>query len=206
MLYTPMPKIMSRNIIKILIFPVFLLAYSCQEKSSSSSPLSSKDQVSYNFHVRPILSDNCFACHGPDANKREAGIRLDEPEAAYAALKDNPEFHAIVPGDPNKSEALRRILSDNPDEMMPPPSSNLSLTEEEISILKRWISQGAKYEPHWAFVTPVKSALPNVKDKDWPSNEIDYFVWDKMRSHGLKPNPEASKVQLLKRLSLDLTG
>ncbi|HLT06780.1 MAG TPA: PSD1 and planctomycete cytochrome C domain-containing protein [Cyclobacteriaceae bacterium] len=197
---------MSNNgaIISFLLFTVLFTA--CSKEGEKSGSLKSADQVSYNFHVRPILSDNCFACHGPDANKREAGLRLDEPEAAYAALKDNPEFHAIVPGDPNKSEALRRILSDNPDEMMPPPSSNLSLTEEEISILKRWISQGAKYEPHWAFVTPVKSALPNVKDKDWPSNEIDYFVWDKMRSHGLKPNPEASKVHLLKRLSLDLTG
>src|SRR5690606_33503328 len=109
MLYTPMPKIMSRNILKILIFPAILLAFSCQEKSSSSSPLSSKDQVSYNFHVRPILSDNCFACHGPDANKREAGLRLDLEEGAFAALQENPEAHAIVPGDPEKSEVIKRI-------------------------------------------------------------------------------------------------
>jgi hypothetical protein len=178
----------------------------CSGQPESSHQLSPKDQISYNFHVRPILSDNCFACHGPDANKREAGLRLDEPEAAYAALKDYPDLHAIVPGDPVQSEAFRRILSDNPDEMMPPPSSNLSLTEEEIDIIKRWISQGAQYEPHWAFVSPKKMPLPTVKDKAWTANEIDYFVLDKMREQGLSPNPAASKEHLLKRLSLDLTG
>src|SRR5690606_20351652 len=148
----------------------------------------------------------CFACHGPDANKREAGLRLDEPEAAYAALKDYPALHAIVPGHPDQSEVFRRILSNNPDEMMPPPSSNLSLTQEEIDVIKKWISQGAQYGPHWAFVPPVKRALPPIKDKAWPVNEIDYFIWDKMREKGLDPNPTASKVHLLKRLSLDLTG
>jgi len=152
------------------------------------------------------LSDNCFACHGPDASKREAGLGLDTPEGAYAALKDYPDVHAIVPGDPNKSEAFRRILSDNPDEMMPPPSSNLVLTPEEKDIIRKWISQGAQYEPHWAFVSPKKSPLPKVKDKDWPTNEIDHFVLDKMRQQGLKPNAAASKVHLLKRLSIDLTG
>ena len=178
----------------------------CTGQPESSHQVSPRDQISYNFHVRPILSDNCFACHGPDANKREAGLRLDEPEAAYAALKDYPDLHAIVPGEPGKSEALHRILSDNPEEKMPPPSSNLSLTEEEIDIIKTWISQGAKYEPHWAFVPPVKRSLPAIKDKAWPTNEIDYFIWDKMRENGLRPNPVASKVHLLKRLSLDLTG
>lgn len=178
----------------------------CTGQPESSHRLSASDQISYNFHVRPILSDNCFACHGPDANKREAGLRLDEPEAAYAALKDYPNLHAIVPGQPDQSEALRRIRSDNPDEMMPPPSSNLTLSEEEIEIIKKWITQGAQYEPHWAFVSPKKMPLPKVKDKSWPTNEIDYFILDKMREQGLTPNPAASKVHLLKRLSLDLTG
>lgn len=197
---------MCRYVLLVFIFPVSILFGGCSNEDNGSNPLSSADQISYNFHVRPILSDNCFACHGPDANKREAGLRLDEAEAAYAALKDYPDLHAIVPGDPGKSEALHRMLSDNPDEKMPPPSSNLTLTEEEIGIIKKWIVQGAKYEPHWAFVAPVKQPLPEVKDKAWPSNEIDYFVWDKMREKGLRPNPAASKVHLLKRLSLDLTG
>jgi len=197
---------MRRYIPIIFIFSAGLLFMGCSNEGQGSFQLSSADQISYNFHVRPILSDNCFACHGPDANKREAGLRLDQAEAAYAALKDYPDLHAIVPGDPDKSEVLHRMLSDNPDDKMPPPSSNLSLTEEEIGVIKKWISQGAKYEPHWAFVPPVKRSLPAIKDKEWPSNEIDYFVWEKMKENGLKPNAPASKVHLLKRLSLDLTG
>lgn len=197
---------MLRFILYFLSFSTCCLIAACSGQPEDSQRLGSADQISYNFHVRPILSDNCFACHGPDANKREAGLRLDEPEAAYAALKDYPDLHAIVPGDPAKSIALHRILSDNPEEKMPPPSSNLSLTEEEIAVIERWISQGAKYEPHWAFVPPVKSALPKVKDEDWPTNEIDYFILDNMRERGLSPNPAASKLHLLKRLSLDLTG
>src|SRR5690554_142204 len=197
---------MRRYIPIIFIFSAGLLFMGCSNEGQGSFQLSSADQISYNFHVRPILSDNCFACHGPDANKREAGLRLDQAEAAYAALKDYPDLHAIVPGDPDKSEVLHRMLSDNPDDKMPPPSSNLSLTEEEIGVIKKWISQGAKYEPHWAFVPPVKRSLPAIKDKEWPSNEIDYFVWEKMKENGLKPNAPASKMHLLKRLSLDLTG
>lgn len=197
---------MPRYILNILIIPAFLLSFSCQEKSSNSSPLSSKDQLSYNFHVRPILSDKCFACHGPDANKREAGLRLDVEESAYAALQENPEAHAIVPGEPTKSEVIRRILTSDPDEKMPPPDSNLSLSEEEIGILEKWVMQGGKYEKHWAFVPPVKSELPEVKDESWPINEIDHFVLAKMGSVGLSPNGPASNMHLLKRLSLDLNG
>lgn len=197
---------MLRFILNFLSFSTCCVIAACTGHPESSHQLSPEDQISYNFHVRPILSDNCFACHGPDANKREAGLRLDEPEAAYAALKDYPDLHAIVPGKPDQSEAFRRILSDNADEMMPPPSSNLTLSEEEIEIIKKWITQGAQYEPHWAFVSPKKMPLPKVKDKSWPTNEIDYFILDKMREQGLTPNPAASKVHLLKRLSLDLTG
>ena len=149
---------MLRFILNFLSFSTCCVIAACTGHPESSHQLSPKDQISYNFHVRPILSDNCFACHGPDANKRESGLRLDEPEAAYAALKDYPNLHAIVPGQPEQSEAFRRILSNNADEMMPPPSSNLSLTEEEVEIIKNWIAQGAQYEPHWAFVAPVKRA------------------------------------------------
>lgn len=197
---------MPRYIYITLIFPALLLVSSCQEKSNTSSTLSSKDQVSYNFHVRPILSDNCFACHGPDANKREVGLRLDVEESAYAALQENPEAHAIVPGDPSKSEVVKRILSTDDNEKMPPPTSNLSLSEEEIAIIEKWVKQGAVYEKHWAFVPPVKKELPEVEDATWPINEIDHFVLDKMGQHGLSPNSPASKMHLLKRLSLDLNG
>src|SRR5690606_25176555 len=152
------------------------------------------DQISYNFHVRPILSDNCFACHGPDANTREAGLRLDVEEAAYAALKENPDAHAIVPWDSEKSEVFKRIISDDPNEKMPPPESNLSLSEEEVAIISKWVSQGAVYEEHWAFVPPVKKELPEIKDTSWPINEIDYFIFDKMTEVGFSPNEPASKM------------
>jgi hypothetical protein len=174
--------------------------------SSADLDLSADEQLSYNFHIRPILSDKCFACHGPDANKREAGLRLDVESEAFAALKENPGKFAIVPSDVQKSEVYHRIVSQDPNVLMPPPESNLALTQEEIELIKKWIEQGAKYEPHWAFVPPKKAALPKVKDEDWPKNEIDYFTLAKMSQKGLKPNDEATKSELLKRISLDITG
>lgn len=179
---------------------------SCSEKGSDSTPLSSGDQISYNFHIRPILSDNCFACHGPDENKRESGLRLDNAEGAYAALKETPGVHAIVPGKPAQSAIISRIESSDDSELMPPPESNLKLTSEEVDLIKSWVKQGAKYEPHWAFLPPVKAGLPEVSDPDWVNNEIDHFVLAKLDRLGLKPNEKADKMLLLKRLSLDLTG
>lgn len=164
------------------------------------------DQISYNFDVRPILSDNCFACHGPDANKREAGLRLDIASEAYKALAENPTAHALVPGKPELSAVYERISSADTALVMPPAGSNLKLTAHEIEVIQKWIKQGAKYESHWAFVAPKKPALPAVKQKDWPRNQIDYFVLEKQEQKGLAPNPEADKERLLKRVSLDLIG
>ncbi|GAB2997487.1 hypothetical protein GCM10027284_14130 [Cyclobacterium sediminis] len=188
----------------LLILLVTLL--SCAEKGSDSTTLSSGDQISYNFHIRPILSDNCFACHGPDENKRESGLRLDNAEGAYAALKENPGAHAIVPGKPAQSEIISRIETTDETEKMPPAESNLKLSPEEIDLIKSWVKQGAKYEPHWAFLPPIKASLPEVSNPDWVNNEIDHFVLSKLDRIGLKPNEKADKMLLLKRLSLDLTG
>jgi hypothetical protein len=170
----------------------------------SKEPL--PDQISYNFDIRPILSDNCFACHGPDANKREAGLRLDIAAEAYKALQENPTAHALVPGKPDVSAVYQRISSQDTTLQMPPAGSNLKLTGREIELIRKWIKQGAKYESHWAFVPPEKPALPQIKQKDWVRNEIDYFVLEKQEQQGLSPNPEADKERLLKRLSLDLVG
>ena len=164
------------------------------------------DQISYNFDIRPILSDNCFACHGPDANKREAGLRLDIAAEAYKALQENPTAHALVPGKPELSAVYQRISSQDTTQQMPPAGSNLKLTSREIQLIRKWIKQGARYESHWAFVPPKKPALPQIKQKDWVRNEIDYFILEKQEQKGLSPNPEADKERLLKRLSLDLTG
>ena len=189
------------------LFGILILAtitWNCSEKSAESIKLNGSDQISYNFHIRPILSDKCFACHGPDANKRESGLRLDTEEGAFAALKESPGKFALVAGNLEQSEVYHRIISDDPGELMPPPESNLSLSEKEIELLKAWIKQGAKYEPHWAFVKAEKPTLP--EKSEWATNEIDLFTLQKMEENGLEPNPEAKSHELIKRASLDLTG
>ena len=181
-----------------------VLLYACQRTEQQEAPL--PELVSYNFDIRPILSDKCLACHGPDANKREAGLRLDDPQSAYQALGEHPEAHALVPGKPQLSEVYRRITTSDSSLRMPPKASNLSLTEREIALIEKWIKQGAKYEKHWAFVVPQKAPLPKVRQRDWPRNALDYFVLEKQEQNGLSPNPEADKERLLKRLCFDLTG
>ena len=163
-------------------------------------------KVDFNFHVRPILSDRCFKCHGPDANKREADLRLDTEEGAFAALKDDPSRHVIVPSDPLQSELYLRVISKDTGIVMPPPSSNLSLTSTEIEIIKKWIAQGATYKKHWSFIPPQKTKIPEVEDDLKINNSIDNFVFAKMKEMGLSPNDEASKEALLKRVSMDITG
>lgn len=164
------------------------------------------DSVDYNLHIRPILSDRCFKCHGPDANARKADLRLDIPEGALAGLKDNPSAHPIVPGKPEASEVYLRISSEDTSQVMPPVKSNLRLNPSEIALIKKWISQGAGFKPHWAFIPPKTLAIPKVRDEAWPSNEIDYFILAKIEEKGLSPNEIADKERLLKRISFDITG
>ena len=192
-----------------LVAPILasILLYSCNEggaKNSAEIP----DVVSYNFHIRPILSDNCFACHGPDANKREAGLRLDTEEGAYAALKENPGKHAVIPGDPKQSNVdFSGFFSTDPGQMMPPPESNLKITEHDKNLIKKWIDQGAVYEKHWAFVPPVKQDLPENDMQGWSDNPIDHFVLAKNESQWfINPIRKRKRPICLKRLSLDLTG
>ncbi|MEM6964276.1 MAG: PSD1 and planctomycete cytochrome C domain-containing protein, partial [Bacteroidota bacterium] len=161
----------------------------------------------YNLHVRPILSDKCFACHGPDANTREAGLRLDTEEGAFTMLKEYENQFALVKGKPHESVAFLRMTSTDEAEMMPPPNFNVRVNEEEIKIIKKWIEQGAEYQPHWAFVPPTKpDNLPKIKNEAWTSNEIDYFIVKKIEAVGLTPNEKASKERLLKRVAFDLIG
>jgi hypothetical protein len=179
---------------------------SCNQTPGQAAEEKLPKEVSYNFDIRPILSDKCLACHGPDANKREAGLRLDVAESAFKALQENPKAHALVAGKPELSQVYLRISTQDTSLRMPPPASNLKLSQREIDLIQKWIKQGAKYEKHWAFVAPKKPALPEVDDKDWPRNEIDRFVLQKQEQKGLAPNEEADKERLLKRLSLDLNG
>lgn len=178
----------------------------CLGSGQKEHSLAGTEDPGYNFDIRPILSDKCFACHGPDANKRAAGLRLDIAEEAYKALKENPGAFAIVPGMPDHSQVYLRISTTDTALMMPPANSNLKLTEQEITLIKNWIKKGAKYEKHWAFTPPAPRPLPAVKETAWPRNAIDNFILEKMEANNLQPNPEADKERLLKRLSLDLTG
>jgi hypothetical protein len=162
--------------------------------------------VDYNFHIRPILSDRCFKCHGPDGNQRKADLRLDTEAGLFAALKDDAQSHVIVPGKPDHSELYLRISASDTSIQMPPPSSNLALSETEIRIIRKWIDQGAKYQKHWAYISPKAHPLPEISDKEWPANEIDHFILAKMEERNLEPNEEADKERLLKRVSFDLTG
>ena len=163
------------------------------------------DEIDYNFHVKPILSDRCFKCHGPDAKKREADMRLDTPEGAFAALKSG-RGQAIVSGKPGQSQVYHRILSQDPDFQMPPPESNLALTDHEKAMLIKWIDQGAEYKPHWAFIAPTEPALPKVKHRDQVQNPVDQFVLHKLEQKGFTLAPQAEKTTLIRRLSFDLTG
>ncbi|MEY2949013.1 MAG: hypothetical protein RLZZ248_214, partial [Bacteroidota bacterium] len=176
------------------ILTVFLLSNCNSQKSKEQEGL-----VDFNFHIRPILSDKCFACHGPDANKREAGLRLDTEEGAFAALKDAPGQFVIIPGDKENSEVWHRINSVNPSEVMPPPEFNVVLTDEEKNLIGQWIEQGAEYKDHWAFIPPDKNELPEVDNENWPLDDIDFYILSKMESKGLQPNRAAEKYHLLKR-------
>lgn len=183
---------------------IWLILSGCGGESSQEQPI--PETISYNLHIRPILSENCFACHGPDANKRESGLRLDREEDALSALKEQPDRHALVPGNPDASDAYHRILSSDQNERMPPPSSNLSLTDNQIQLIEKWILQGAEYEPHWAFVPPKKAELPEVRNNGWAQNELDYFVLAATEEAGLSPNGPADKLSLIRRVYFDVIG
>jgi len=162
------------------------------------------DKPRFNRDIRPILSNNCFYCHGPDDKKREAELRLDTREGA---IKETEGVRAIVPGKPDESELLTRIVTHDKDELMPPPKSKKPrVTAEQIATLRRWIEQGAEYEGHWAFLPLSKTPPPMVKRNEWPKNPIDQFVLSRLESEGISPSPEADRAVLIRRVSLDLIG
>lgn len=157
--------------------------------------------LDFNRDIRPILSENCFYCHGQDANKRQADLRLDQRDAAVEAGAILPE-----PGDASQSSLATRILSDDPELMMPPPKSNRRLTPEQKKTLQRWVAEGGKYQTHWAFVPPVRPPEPTVQRADWVRNPIDRFILARLESEKLAPSPEADRATLIRRLSIDLVG
>ncbi|HWF47554.1 MAG TPA: DUF1549 domain-containing protein, partial [Bryobacteraceae bacterium] len=181
---------------------VLLVASICsQPGEAADSP--SKPLVNFQRQVRPILSENCFLCHGPDKGTRMADVRLDIREGAFATRKDGV---IVVPGKPDESLMIKRIMSANPGYRMPPTFSHRTLTAEQKEILRRWVEEGAPWKDHWAFVAPVRPPVPEVKDASWVRNPIDAFILAKLEANGLQPAPEADRRTLIRRVTLDLIG
>ncbi|REJ89722.1 MAG: DUF1553 domain-containing protein [Planctomycetota bacterium] len=186
---------MSINRRSILIAAIALTAI---------QPLAADDAPDFAREVRPILAKNCFKCHGPDDETREAGFRIDLAESVRTEADSGAV--PITPGDPAASEVIRRIFADDPAERMPPADSNLQLTENEQHTIRRWVAAGAEYSPHWAFVRPVRPEIPPVADENWPRNQIDHFILARLEQEGLAPSPPADRYTLIRRVSLDLIG
>ncbi len=195
---------MKRRIRLSLLFVTLMaacLSFILPGVLADNSAVKSQDRpVDFNRDIRPILSDNCFTCHGPDEKQRQARLRFDTKEGAFA------KAGVIVPGDAAKSRLIERITAQDPARRMPPPESGYRLNDKQIELLRRWIDEGAKWETHWAYIAPKRPELPKVNHTAWPRNPIDYFILARLEREGLKPSPEADKVTLLRRVHLDLTG
>ena len=164
-------------------------------------------EIDFSRDIQPILAENCYHCHGPDAPHRKAGLRLDQRDAAFAGGKS--ELAAIVPGKPDASELILRILSHDPEEVMPSPDSNRKLTEAQKDLLRRWVAEGAQWAEHWAFLPPVRPAVPPIAPRPSPlapSNPIDAFVRARLAQEKISPAPAATREELIRRVSLDLNG
>ena len=162
------------------------------------------ETLSFNHDVRPILSRYCFACHGPDSEDRQAGLRLDDRQSALQELDSG--MRAIVPGKPTESELVARILDSDPDVIMPPPESNHVLTKKQKEILSAWIAGGAEYQPHWAYVPPERHTTPKIVDDEWSLNWIDHFIFARLHEKGISPASDADLITLVRRVTFDLTG
>ena len=190
----------QRNGSQIIVLALSLLAVSA---AGGAEPSFSK-KVDFNYQIRPILSDKCFNCHGPDPRNRKAGLRLDTKDGAFARLKS--DGFAIVPGSRDQSELVARITAEEETDRMPPKSLGRRLTPQEIDLLKSWVDQGAEWKDHWAFISPWEVWLPEVRHSAWPRNAIDRFVLARLEAGGLTPSPEATKERLIRRVTFDLTG
>jgi hypothetical protein len=169
-------------------------------QDASSAP----DRVDFARDIRPILSENCFACHGPDEKTRKAKLRLDTRDGAFGKIRSGG--HAVVPGKATESELIARISSADATELMPPPKSGKKLTPRQRALLRQWVEQGAPWSTHWAFDPPRRTPLPKVGEARWPRNPIDHFILARLEKEGLRPSPEADRTTLIRRVTLDLTG
>ncbi len=188
-----------RHICFFLLAPVLLKWMA----AASALAAASSAEADFSRDILPIVSDNCYHCHGPDEKARKAKLRFDTKEGAFRT-KDGKAV--IVPGQSAESELVRRIMSTDPDEVMPPPDSNRKLTPKQIEMLKRWVDQGAKWSQHWAFAPPKRSDLPKTKLQNWSRTGVDPFILARLEKEGIEPSPEARKEILIRRVTLDLTG
>src|SRR5438132_477572 len=198
--YTSRMIPMTRKRVK---WPRFRLVLAPLVLGAACAPAAAKDKIDFHRDIRPILSEACFQCHGPDEKQRKADLRLDRKDGAFADLG---EHRVIAPGKPEQSEMFLRITSTDAKKHMPPPKSGKKLSAGQIETIRQWIAQGAQWSDHWAFVPPQRPALPSAKDQPWVRNAIDAFILARLEREGLKPSPEVDKITLLRRLSLDLIG
>ena len=189
---------MKQLFVQSAVIALVAIAFSTPSRGADSGKLD------FNRDVQPILSENCYFCHGTDKNQRKAGLRLDELEEATRDLGKGRR--AVVPGKSGESEMVRRMLSSDPDEVMPPKESHREVTPAQIETLKRWIDEGAEYAEHWSFIPPKRPELPKVNDGKWVRNPIDAFILARLEKEALRPSSEASKEKLIRRVTLDLAG
>ncbi|QDS96759.1 PSD1 and planctomycete cytochrome C domain-containing protein [Adhaeretor mobilis] len=184
-----------------------LVLFAGNADAATDAAFTLPEKVTFNAHIRPIMSNTCFACHGPDEEDNPSELRLDSAEAAYGILPSSDEEVAIKPGNTSQSAVFARIMHEDPDMRMPPAEFRHELTPREKALFGRWIEQGAKYETHWAYAPLVRPELPELaKYEDLPSNAIDRFILARLEAEGIEPSPVATKSELLRRLSLDLIG
>ena len=187
-----------------LPLPLAIVLYLSVPVHAATSRSKLANAVDFNRDIRPILSENCYACHGPDQNKRKAGLRLDIRTNAISELKSGNI--AVIPGKASESKLVERITSKDDDERMPPLKTGKHLTPAQIETLRRWIEQGAEYKQHWALIAPERPELPSVANRRWSRTALDYFVLSRLEKTRLAPEPEADKTTLIRRVTLDLSG
>lgn len=183
---------------------IMIVTLLCGASLTLGHAATTDQSIQYNRDIRPILAENCFSCHGPDSAARKSGLRLDKFEDAIAPRKESKP--AFIPGKADESEAISRIFTTDEDDVMPPRKTKKTLKPEEKELLKKWVAAGAKYEPHWSFITPSKPAPPVVKNPNWVRNPIDAFILSRLDEAGIVPAGEADRRTLVRRVSLDLTG
>jgi len=193
----------TRLLLTFGILASFVWLFHTTKTASLTPPQAAVKRVDFNRDIRPILSDTCFKCHGPDEKQRMANLRLDDTEGLFT---DRGGYRIIVPGNAEQSKLYQKISSKDEAMLMPPTYSGRSLTPKQIELFKTWIDQGAKWDMLWSFVPPKRPTVPDVTDKDWTRNPIDNFVLARLQQEGLKPSPEADKATLLRRVYFDLTG